>query len=398
MRGAVSAVVVLALIAASPASALNGRQLTRVLDRQMELAGPYSGVFVEDVETGVPVYANDAATPRTPASVEKLWTTAAVLSAFRDDERLLTTVVKDRPISVDGTLPGDLYLRGSGDPMLTTHDIKDLATQVSRSGILAVRGRVVGDGTAFDARRGLAGSGYEATPDVPPLAALMVDRGQIREGVIGYQPHPALFAAAKLTQELRARGVKVARAPATGRSPLMGWAIAGVHSPTIRHLLKLQNVYSDNYIAETFVKVLGRAGGATGTTARGAAVVRRTAERRYGAAPTVVDGSGISRGNRSSPQDIVTLLVSKVGDRAFVRSLPITGRTGTVAYRLRGPATYNQCRAKTGTLDGVSALAGYCATLGGQTLAFAIINNQVSSYAAHVIQDKMTTAIARYDP
>jgi D-alanyl-D-alanine carboxypeptidase/D-alanyl-D-alanine-endopeptidase (penicillin-binding protein 4) len=267
---------------------------------------------------------------------------------------------------------------------------------VQRAGILGVRGRVIGDDTAFDDKLGLAEAGFEPSPDVPPLGALVVDRGQIREGIIGYQRHPAQFAAKKLADALRARGIPVTKRARAGRTPLLGLAVGAVRSPKIGHLLKLQNVYSDNYIAESLVKVLGRTGGVRGSTARGAAFVRRTAARRFGGRPVVVDGSGISHANASSASDLVALLVRKVGDRTFVRSLPVAGRTGTVAYRLRGPATYNRCRTKTGTLDGVSTLAGYCGTLGGQTLAFAILNNNVSSYTAHVIQDKMTTAIARF--
>jgi len=398
MRRTLAAVVVLALLAPATAVALTQKQVSRDLTRQMKLAGPSSGAYVEDVQTGVPVFGSRATIPRITASVQKLWSTAAVLSTFRDRDRLTTAVLKDHPISIDGTLEGNLYLRGAGDPMLTTRDINDLAKQIQRAGILRLRGRVVGDGTAFDAKRGLASAGFEPTPDVPPLSALMIDRGQIREGVIGYQRHPARFAAQTLARALRARGIDISRRATTGHTPLLGLAIASVRSPKISHLLKLQNVQSDNYIAEAFLKTLGRAGGATGTTARGAAVVRRIAGRRFGARPTVVDGSGISRGNASSPRDIVTLLVRKFADRAFVRSLPIAGRTGTLTHRMRGPATYNQCRAKTGTLDGVSTLAGYCGTLGGQTLAFAILNSSASPYAAHIIQDTMTSAIARYDP
>lgn len=393
-----AAVVLLALPAPATASALSREQLSRVLDRQMKLAGPDSGVYVEEVESGVPVFADRPALPLVPASVEKLWGTAAVLALFHERDRLTTAVLKDQPISIDGTLEGNLYLRGAGDPMLTSRDIKGLAKQIDRAGILHLRGRVVGDGTAFDAKRGLAAAGFVPTPDLPPIGALVVDRGQIREGVIGYQRHPAQFAAGKLARALRSRGIDVSRRATTSTTPLAGLAIASVQSPKVRHLLEVQNVRSDNYIAETFLKILGRADGSTGTTERGAAVVRRIAARRFGTRPVIVDGSGLSRDNASSAQDIVTLLVRKFPDRAFVRSLPIAGRTGTLAYRLRGPETYDQCRAKTGTLENVSTLAGYCGTLGGQTLAFAILNNALTSYSARVIQDRMTSAIARYDP
>src|SRR4051794_29501098 len=171
MRRALGVVLlVLALLAVpSAAGAIGEQQLSKILTRQMDHAGPFSGVYVEDVGSGVPVYSKNATEPLVPASVEKLWSTAAVLSYYRDDERLLTSVLKDRPIAIDGTLHGNLYLRGSGDPELTTHDLKDLAGQVSRSGIARVKGRVVGDGTQFDRKRGVASANFQPSPEVPPL-------------------------------------------------------------------------------------------------------------------------------------------------------------------------------------------------------------------------------------
>ncbi len=390
------AVVVSLLVLAAPASALDVERLSRVLTRQMRMAGPTSGVYVADAASGAPVYGLRDGVPRTPASVEKLWTTAAVLTRFGDRHRFTTAVLKDQRIELDGSVRGSLYLRGAGDPTLTTRDLRTLAREVKRAGILTVDGGVVGDATAFDAHRGLAAAGFAATPDVPPLSALMIDRGQIRKGLIAYQSHPALFAAATLTRLLRDRGVRVLRRPAAGRTPLLGWAVAAVRSPTVRTLLRHQNVASDNYIAEMLARSL--VGRRRASTEAGAAIVRRIARRRFGAAPTVADGSGISPGDASTPRDIVSLLVREVRDRAFVRSLAIAGRSGTVALRLRGPLTYNRCRLKTGTLTGVSALAGYCSTLGGQTLALAILMNGVDTYAAHTLQDRMVTALAAYDP
>lgn len=396
MRRVVAAAVVVLLALPASASALDLAQLTRVLNRQMRLAGPASGILVADVDTRAALYGMRDRVPRVPASVQKLWTAAAVLHRFRPPDRLTTAVLKDQPLGIDGTVRGNLYLRGAGDPALTTRDLRVLARQVRRAGIVEIAGGVVGDATAFDARRGLASSGFAATPDVPPLSALMVDRGQIREGIVGYQPHPPVFAAARLTRELRARGVRVRRRPAAGRTPPFGWAIGSVRSPDVRTLLRRMSVASDNYIAELLLRALpGRRGAGT---ADGAAVVRRVAQRVYGVTPVVVDGSGISPGNASTPRDIVTLLAGAAGNRAFVRSLPIVGRQGTVATRLRGPLTLDRCRAKTGTLTGVSALAGYCTALGGQTLAFAILQNGVSPFSAQLVQDRIVSALVRYDP
>jgi D-alanyl-D-alanine carboxypeptidase/D-alanyl-D-alanine-endopeptidase (penicillin-binding protein 4) len=384
-----------ALLAPAPAAALNQRQLTKILDRQMGLAGPYSGAYVEDIDTGTPLYDDDADVKRAPASVEKLYTTVATQATFGDRARFTTAVLADQWIRIDGALPGNLYLRGGGDPTLSLHDIKELAKQIDHRGILRVTGRVVGDPTAFDGRPGVPSAGFKPSPDVSPLTGLVVDRGA-SGSPLHYQFHPATWAADKLTAALRKRGVTVRHRAVTGATAPLGFALAWRRSPTVGHLLKLQNVYSDNYYAETMLKQVARAAGGRGSTERGALLAHRIVARKYGINPTIIDGSGLSRLDATSPREIVTLLTHKISDLSFVHSLPIVGQTGTVAYRARAPVTYNQCRAKTGTLSDVSALAGYCGTADGGTVAFAIINNHVNVYAAHLLQDKIITALVRY--
>ena len=113
----------------------------------------------------------------------------------------------------------------------------------------------------------------------------------------------------------------------------------------------------------------------------------------------MVDGSGLSRRDRVSPRSIVRLLISI--DRSdlqnvFEDSLPVAGRTGTLSDRMRSSAAAGRCRAKTGTLSDVSALAGICDTTKGRRVAFAFLMNRTSVYWAHVRQDRMTAILARY--
>ena len=65
---------------------------------------------------------------------------------------------------------------------------------------------------------------------------------------------------------------------------------------------------------------------------------------------------------------------------------------------MRGTAAQDRCRAKTGTLRDVSALAGYCTTAGGRQVAFAFLMNYVSPWNARVLQDRMAIALAKYRP
>ena len=111
------------------------------------------------------------------------------------------------------------------------------------------------------------------------------------------------------------------------------------------------------------LKRLGAKVGKKGTTGRGAGKAERFA-RRVATGDKAVDGSGLGRSNRASPRQ-----VGPAADRderaqpdakGFRLSLPMAGREGTLASRMRGTAAEGRCRAKTGTLTGVSALSGYC--------------------------------------
>ena len=162
-------------------------------------------------------------------------------------------------------------------------------------------------------------------------------------------------------------------------------------------LLREMNPPSDNFMAEMLIKVLGDRFGPTGSTAAGARVISdELAELEL--APTIVDGSGLSRSDRTSPRDVVGLLTALAGEAAFTGSLAVAGRTGTLETRMRGTVAQDRCRAKTGTLRDVSALAGYCTTTSGSSVAFAFLMNYVNPYGARLLQDRMAIALARYRP
>ena len=135
MRRALWIAVVGLLLAASPAPALTKAQVKRVLKREIDSAGPSSGLYVEDLADGSRFFARRPDTLRIPASVEKLWTTTATQATFGDEGTLITSALAERRVSLDGTLDGNLYLRGGGDPSLTTADIKDLADALVALGV-----------------------------------------------------------------------------------------------------------------------------------------------------------------------------------------------------------------------------------------------------------------------
>ena len=385
-RGALLiATLALGLVLAAPAAAAT---LAGALGAQMKKSSRASGAFVVDAATGKTLYALRQGDRRMPASVEKLWTTSTALTRLGPNFRLKTRVLARADLGVDGVLQGDLFLKGGGDPTLGDYGIRVLADDLYGEGLRKISGSVVGDESYLDARRGVPSSDYGWSPDVEPLSALTY----LRNVSHGYVLNPPLNAAQGFAQALKAKGITIAKSARAARTPSGARQLAALNSIPLKTLVQRTNTPSDNFYAETLVKDLGRRLGGVGSTTAGARVVHAQA-LEFGAKPTMVDGSGLSRRDRSSPRQIVTLLRAMRTNGAFRSSLAIAGRTGTLADRMRGTAAQSSCRAKTGTLHDVSALAGYCFTRSGRTLAFAILMNRVYPTSARNLQDAMAVAM-----
>jgi D-alanyl-D-alanine carboxypeptidase/D-alanyl-D-alanine-endopeptidase (penicillin-binding protein 4) len=386
---------------------LSRSQLRSRLADAMRSAGGASGAFVMDLDAhgDGALYGNQADERRTPASNEKLFTTAAFLDALGPKGHLHTRAyVKGRLGGPnDSVIDGDLVIVGDGDPAFGTKRfarnadqpvtrVADLATAIARQGVKKITGRVLADDSIFDRKR-MAG------PYLSPLSGLSFNDGYDSDG--SYASAPELNAAKALKSALRKRGVKVGGRvghvnlpdSAVRRDPL-----AQVASPTVATLIEETNVPSNNFFAEMLLKRLSAQDGSRGTRLAGAADVERFAHAE-GTDIQAVDGSGLSRRNAVSPHEVVKLLDAMYRDKtngeAFRDSLPVAGREGTVADRMRGTAAEGNCATKTGTLNGVSALSGYC-NAHGHTIAFSVLNNSVNIDAAHNAQDHIAAAIARY--
>jgi D-alanyl-D-alanine carboxypeptidase/D-alanyl-D-alanine-endopeptidase (penicillin-binding protein 4) len=159
------------------------------------------------------------------------------------------------------------------------------------------------------------------------------------------------------------------------------------------------DVPSDDLIADMLAKQLGARLAAEGTLAAGASEITQAIAHDYGLHPTIFDGSGLDRDDRTTPAQVVTLLrrVSGTPTGALLyAALPVVGRTGTVEeIGVRTPAA-NHCVAKTGTLNNVTNLAGYCHARGGSTLAFALMIDGPANYQAVPMLSRVVAAIARY--
>ncbi|MBA3261792.1 MAG: D-alanyl-D-alanine carboxypeptidase/D-alanyl-D-alanine-endopeptidase [Thermoleophilaceae bacterium] len=409
MRRAV--LILLAVVLLLPAEAAQA-DLKSSLTRYMRLAGSQAGAYVVNLSTGEKVFAWRAGTPRILASNTKLFTSSAALARFGTEGTLGTEVLSDGRLEDEGVWRGNLYLRGGGDPTFGSSTytrkfygggatVQQLAKLIDQAGVERVTGRVYGDETRQDSLRGGPDSGYGASIWVGPLSALSFNRGFANEGGSAFQTNPPAFAAARLDDALEARGIAVPGKPAATKAPSGLEVLASVDSPTMAHIIKLMNKPSDNFFAELLAKDIAMQVNGRGTTSAGASLIAGFA-RRLGSGAQLVDGSGLSRGNRASPYRVVRLLSAmykrdqEVSD-ALVDSLPIAGRDGTLVDRMRRGAARDHCVGKTGTLSDVSALSGYCEDLKGDTWVYSILMNRVSPTGARVLQDKMLAKIAAQD-
>jgi D-alanyl-D-alanine carboxypeptidase/D-alanyl-D-alanine-endopeptidase (penicillin-binding protein 4) len=403
-----SAVVLLiaALCAVFPgvAGAVSRAGLQSTLSTLHNRLGAYAGAYVVDMDDGSVLYAHRDSLALAPASNEKLFTTSAALLKFGPAGTLTTSIEAAPGVSVDtdGVLRGDVYLVGGGDPTLGDVGLAKLADQLVASGVTRIDGAVIGDESAFDTLRGEPDSGYRPDGDLGGwLTALSWRHGHA--GAAG----PARAAAAKFASMLKARKVKYMKKPRAGRlGAVAGGGVAAdpeplatLDSPQIRSLIQLTNVPSENFYAEMLIKALGARFGSGGSTAAGVAVVR-DALSAFGVHPKMVDGSGLSRVDKTTARQVVRLLQRMDAQETAATwraSLPVAGKTGTLKTRMRATAASGRCLAKTGTLIGVSALSGYCTTTGGQNVAFSFIENRVCTSCAKKVEDRMVSAIARLD-
>ncbi|HEY8644378.1 MAG TPA: D-alanyl-D-alanine carboxypeptidase/D-alanyl-D-alanine-endopeptidase [Gaiellaceae bacterium] len=353
-----------------------------------------SGAVAVNLTTGRTLFARHADLPLAPASNEKLTVAFAALRELGDAYRFRTEVF-GRGYQDGSVWHGDVFLKGFGDPTLTSLQVERLATQISLLGISRITGRVFGDESWFDAAR--TAPGWRASyfiDECPPLSALVVDRA-VYDKHVALQP--ALAAVGRLRLLLRKHGV-ASGAVGLGRAPDSALALAQVESEPLPTVLAGMDRKSDNFAAELVLKELGAEVGTGGTTAAGVAIVVRdlTAVGVPLTGVRIVDGSGLSLSDRLTARALGALLVAVWDDLdlrdPFWASLPIAGVNGTLEKRLRKAPARGTVRAKTGTTSRASALSGYV----GDRYGFAVLQNgtPVSTSSARKAQDRFATALA----
>lgn len=421
--------------------------LTTRLTSLLGTPGANVSAIVMDASSHQIIYDRQANVPAVPASTTKVLTSVAVLSELGPGARLTTKVVQGGdaagPAAGDtgGTAgPGDpaasgsaqpqdpagsaggeqsIVLVGGGDPTLSAlpssamtgyprpASLADLAKRTAA--VLKAEGttrvRVDYDVSAYQGARTAASwkPNYVSDGEVAPVTALMVNAGRVALGAKARVVDPAGFALRSFLGVLRANGIDAEEGDRT-TAGVGARELAAVQSPTIATLVEETLTSSDNDLAEALARQVAIKRGNTPDFAGSAAAVTETLTGLgVHDGVQINDGSGLSPRNQVTPQALARTLTLAVSTgqpelRAAATGLPVAGFSGTLAQRYILPSSLPGAgivRAKTGTLAGVSTLAGLAYDADGRLLVFALMANEVKSdFDAPALLDSLAAAIA----
>ena len=396
-----------------------------------------SGIAVVD-GNGRSLFARRERTPMTPASTFKVLVGAAALQTLGPDFRFSTTLESvDDPSG--GKIRGDIYLVGTGDPLLTRDDLRGGVAAVARAGVRDISGAVVADASIFagteqngawepdDLQYGYAAGTSALSLDqgtvefhlvptnvgirarirvLPPSSVvrvmggvvtsyatlLTIQRdaarndftfsGRVAAGAEQSFWRPVIdlprYAADVTRTMLRERGVSVDGGVRAGIAPVAPYVLWRHRSPKLRDIVHEMMIESNNHFAEQLLRAVGATRGA-GTEAGGALIERAVLVR--GGVPQdglrIVDGSGLAPSDRVAPLTLAMLLARTAVEPAGPLFVGALPRVGIegTVRRRHVTSARGRARAKSGHIAHVNALTGYVQTMRHGRVAFAIIVN-----------------------
>lgn len=321
------------------------------------------GMMVYDLDADSAIYCHNERQLMRPASTMKLLTAITAIDKLGGSYQFKTDLCYTGEVT-DGTLSGNIYCVGGFDPRFNIDDMRAFVESIRKMGVDTIRGTIYADKSMKDEAQ--YGEGWCWDDDNPILSPLLVGRKDVFID--------------RFVQELREAGIVVDAFTGQGRKPDDAFCICR-RFHTIDQVLMRMLKESDNLYAESMFYQIGAASGNQPATAHSARSVMNRLIEKVGLDPkryNIADGSGLSLYNYVTAELEVRLLrYAFKNNNIYLHlhpSLPQAGTDGTLRKRMTSPFTQGNVYAKTGTLSGISSLAGYCTAANGHRLAFAIIN------------------------
>ena len=377
-----------------------------------------------------------------PASTTKLLTTDTALSLLGPKFKWVTQLEYSGNIDVDGTLNGNLYIIGSGDPSLGTrkagaYSYSEIVTEfiyaMANKGIKKVNGDIVIQTAVFKENKLAAlpenivwmehnnyylpvGTSQSADPRSEKLTVpqkspfadskryfyispyikklVFADKFEGNTVATTLPEAPAYLANLLRTSMLKSGMPIVGRVTPkmVDKAPEERIMITAYKSPMLKDIIFETNQVSDNALAEALLRMVGfqKSGDQTLESGR-AVVVENLRKKNFDTSSLVyMDGSGLSRSHRVTPIAQAKFLASEMSEpyfKEYMESLPVAGQTGTLKKMFFGDC-YGQIYAKTGTLNKVKTLAGYIKTRTGKILTFSLLINNYSG-SVDMVKNRM---------
>lgn len=343
------------------------------------------GIMIYDLDADSCLFAHNERQLMRPASTMKMITAVTALDCLGGDYQFKTELCYTGKIE-NNTLEGGIYLVGGFDPRFNSDDLSAFIEGLRKMNVDTIRGRIYGDKSMKDDKS--YGEGWCWDDDNPILSPLLISR---KNNLVD-----------RFYRALRDKGVVVEATLMEGRKAPDAFCIVD-RFHTIDQILMRMMKESDNLYAEAMYYQIAASTGNRPATAKNARTVEKRLVQKLGLDPSryrFADGSGLSLYNYVSAElEVRMLRYAYENDNIYnhlIQAMPVAGVDGTLKKRMRGAFTKGNVKAKTGTVTGVSSLAGYCTAANGHHLAFSIINNGIMhTRNGRAFQDKVCTVMCQ---
>lgn len=338
---------------------------------------------VYDLTADKPVYSFNENKALPVASCLKLLSGVAGLHLLGTRYMYATSIYARGKVE-NGTLHGDVAFKGDLDPQLNAPDLAEFVKALKRKGIKRMDGKMILDLLLKD-------------PVKSEAHWYPWDLSFSRYGLL-YKGTPRIMKEMKFA--LRNQGISVADSQLVlGRVPRGSHCLFRFYR-SVGLVIERMWKHSSNTQATSLLYTIGHRVNPNGSpTAAGVAYLRKFLREDLGMKDTslvIHDGCGLCTYNHLSPAALTAILRYGYNDKSIYdmlyRHLSVSGVDGTLRNELNDVKLRGKIHGKTGTLShpyGISSLAGYCKGGNGHTLAFAIIDSEMSVLDACVLQDRL---------